>query len=102
MGDKELYGNNPGVSELEKYCGLKQVKRMGLDLISFWSAHEGSWPNLSRLACRYHTIPASSAPSERAFSQCNRVLSGERNQLTEENAKMLCLLAANVSSPVLD
>jgi len=30
------------------------------------------------------------------------VFSGERNQLTEENAKMLCLLAANVSSPVLD
>ena len=78
------------LKHIETLLTLEQ-KSPKFDLLGYWKS--SVWPNLTNLALRYHSIPSSSAPSERSFSQCNLVLTAHRNRLTVEHARMLCTIA---------
>ena len=60
------------VSEAARY--LKEpVVHMATDILVWWAAQEGEYPNLSRMARQYLGCPATSASAERLFSIAGRV-----------------------------
>ena len=46
---------------------------MATDILVWWAAQEGEYPNLSRMARQYLGCPATSASAERLFSIAGRV-----------------------------
>jgi hypothetical protein len=73
----------------------------GEDVLSWWKKHSCIYPQLSRLASALLSIPASSATSERIFSETGRILEARRQLLSPEpldslvflrNFKWSCLL----------
>jgi hypothetical protein len=67
-----------------------------VDPLSWWSENQKRFPILSRMARDYLAIPATSAPSERLFSQAGRTISEQRNRLKGDTAcALLCLKSWN-------
>jgi hypothetical protein len=93
--DRELNFGDEGTEEIRAYEERQEPRIPSFDLLNYWRCKSNIWPGLTSLALLYHLIPASSAPSERSFSQCNLVLTAHRNRLTEEHARMLCLIAVH-------
>lgn len=65
------------------------VHRMGNEVLLWWKARADRYPNLSALARRILAIPATSAPSERLFSQAMLLISKKRVCLTDDNVSKL-------------
>ena len=65
---------------------------MGKEVLLWWKARVDKYPNLSALARRILAIPATSAPSERLFSQASLLLTKKRSRLTDDNASKLMFL----------
>ena len=60
--------------------------------LNWWKKHELTFPRLAKLARAYLALPATSAPSERIFSQASLVLAKRRTRLDPEMAgKLLCV-----------
>ena len=53
------------------------------------------FPKLSRVALSVLTIPASSSPSERAFSACGHTMSKKRARLSAESLDSLVVLKSS-------
>ena len=66
--------------ELKTYLALK-VEPAGTDILKWWSEHANAFPRLAAMARCFLAVPATSAPSERAFSRAKRVISHERHSL---------------------
>jgi len=60
--------------------------------LDWWKTSAHRFKNFERLAVKYLAIPATSAPSERIWSQAARVLTAKQNMLLEEvsSAIMYC------------
>jgi hypothetical protein len=60
--------------------------------LDWWKTSAHRFKNFERLAVKYLAIPATSAPSERIWSQAARVLTAKRNRMSEEvtSAIMYC------------
>jgi hypothetical protein len=54
------------------------------DVLSWWKAHSPQFPFLSKVACRYLGIPATSVPSERHFSAAGELISKKRSRLGDD------------------
>jgi len=67
------------------------------DPLLWWSEHEYKFPYLAILAKRCLCIPATSAPSERLFSDTGLVITEKRNRLDGENVNQLVFLNKNWS-----
>ncbi|XP_044581913.1 E3 SUMO-protein ligase ZBED1-like [Cotesia glomerata] len=65
--------------------------------LHWWHSKRHEFPKLARLARRYLGVPASSTPSERAFSTAGNIISSKRNCLLPENANLLIFLYQNRS-----
>ena len=63
-------------------------------VIQFWSSSEikTQFPRLSRLALGILSIPASSSPSERAFSVAGNIATKKQNQLSSSSVDALVVL----------
>jgi hypothetical protein len=55
-------------------------------ILLFWKSRESMFPVLSKLAKKYLACPATSAPTERRFSEAGRLYTQRRSQLDPENA----------------
>ena len=55
----------------------------------WWKRNEGRYPTLSRMARKYLALPATSTPSERAFSIAGSIVNKKRACLLPENVNML-------------
>ena len=56
-------------NEFEQYLQMKELlMHEKSDPLIWWKANCNSYPNLSKLAQKYLSIPATSVPSERLFS----------------------------------
>jgi hypothetical protein len=60
-----------------------------------WYSKRLQYPVLYQLALRYLQIPATSTPSERAFSQLGKVVTKLRTNLKPGNVSMLHVLKTN-------
>ena len=90
----------PEMSAIEKEIELwTQVipteKNIYLDILGYWKKQTTALPLLSWLARRILSIPASSAPSERVFSEGGRVVTASRTVLNTENAESLIWMNQN-------
>ena len=68
-----------------------------IDPIIFWTGEKAKQelPNLSKLACRVLSIPASSAPVERVFSHGSIILRPHRATMNDEHLSDLIVLKCN-------
>lgn len=77
--------------ELEEYVGTRMIKAKTLE---FWAKSEVTYPNLSRMAKEYLGIPATSASSERCFSQARILLPYTRNRLSPKKIREQILMGS--------
>ena len=61
-------------------------------LLSWWKSSGHRFINLDKLAVKYLSVPATSAPSERIWSRAARVLTVKQNRMNKEvtSAMMYC------------
>ena len=64
--------------EFKRYMLEPQTNWRVNDVMQWWSDHEANFPHIALLALKYLAIPASSAPSERVFSQLKLVIDRKR------------------------
>ncbi|CAF4299270.1 unnamed protein product [Rotaria magnacalcarata] len=78
--------------EVIEYMKSKVNYPSGEEILSWWRKHSCIYPQLSRLAAALLSIPASSATSERIFSETGRILEARRQQLSAESLDSLVFL----------
>lgn len=66
------------------------------DPLRWWKAHEANYPRLSNLAKKYLCVPATSSPSERAFSASGNIVTCHRASLKPETVDRLVFLSYNL------
>ncbi len=64
--------------------------------LEWWRQHEAHFPQVAKLAKKYLCIPATSAPSERAFSTSGNIVTCQRSALKPERVDQLVFLALNL------
>lgn len=79
--------------EIHKY--QEETDSGGLSVLEWWRVNEVRYPLLSKVACQYLCIPASSATSERAFSAAGLIVTPLRNGLDEKTSRSLTRLSFN-------
>ena len=80
-------------TELERYLQQDRSLR-DTDIYAFWKAKQYDYLIIARIAKDYLPIPATSAPSERVFSQGSDIVTKKRNKLTGESIRMIVCLKA--------
>lgn len=66
------------------------------DPLDWWRLYQSNFPRVARLAQKYLCIPATSAPSERAFSTGGNVVTCNRSLLKPDTVDKLVFLANNL------
>ncbi|CAM4511391.1 unnamed protein product [Leuciscus chuanchicus] len=84
--------------EMEKYCKAPSLP-LTEDPMSWWHAHEVTFPLLSRLSKRYLCIPGTSVSAERVFSTAEDVVTAKRSTLKPEHVDQLVFLQKNLQIP---
>ena len=84
--------------EFSRYQSLKPSASLSTDPILWWQAHESEFPTIARLARRILCIPASSAPSERAFSVIGAVNTKVRTNLHVDRLPELATCKHNLAA----
>jgi hypothetical protein len=80
-------------SELDNYLEENLIPRTNdFDILGWWKSNSTKWPVLSSVARDVLTIPASTVPSESAFSTGERVVSDFRSRLNTETIEALICL----------
>ena len=85
----------PSAQELEKFLAEKSKANNAL---FWWSENEKRFPCLSRLAKKYLAIPATSVPSERAFSTAGLTITKQRAALESATADAIIFLNKNLKT----
>ena len=65
------------------------------DPLRFWRNRSGDFPQLATLACRYLSVPASSAPVERIFSIAGKIFRPDRCSLSDKRFEHLMFVRTN-------
>lgn len=60
--------------------------------MSYWKGKEGALPGLSKMARMYLAIPATSTPSEGAFSKTKAIIGPQRASLSATSIELLLCL----------
>jgi len=69
-------------NELELYFEMTEnTPESNVNCMEWWSMNSSTFPNISKIAKKYLSVPASSAPCERLFSKARRVIGDERRSL---------------------
>ncbi len=76
--------------ELKTYFG-KSLEDYSTDPIDWWNKNKDCFPNISKMAFDYITIPATSVPSEQVFSRAGDLITKKRNRLEKKTIKALML-----------
>lgn len=66
------------------------------DPLEWWKENEERFPHVAKLARKYLCIPATSSPSERAFSASGNIVSCQRSALKPARVDQLVFLALNL------
>ncbi|KAJ8012541.1 hypothetical protein DPEC_G00043890 [Dallia pectoralis] len=81
-------------AELSSY--LSPVLDSEENPLEWWGKHHVHFPNLSKVAKKYLSIPATSSPSERVFSSGGNIVTCLRSCLKPEKVNMLVFLSKNL------
>ena len=73
--------------ELKSYLAQGRISLKDCDILQWWSMHEKDYPVLASMARCYLAVPATSAPSERVFSQASHLITPERHSLGKDSIR---------------
>ncbi|CAM4277049.1 unnamed protein product [Leuciscus chuanchicus] len=85
--------------EMQSYLMIPEIDS-DTDPLSWWKAQEVNFPRIGKLARKYLCIPASSSPSERAFSTGGNVVTCQRASLKPEAVDRLVFLSHNMKKKI--
>lgn len=99
--EEEKSGRAVIVEEIHNYRSLmikfiKNHTKKAMSCFTFWQTYEFTLPFLFSLAKRYLCTPATSVPSESAFSISSYVARKERSRLSAQNLEMTMFLKVRV------
>lgn len=80
-------------NEIERYLKFNIFQE--IDVLEFWKKNKLIFPNLSKIAQKIFSIPASSAPCERINKAAKIITSEKRSNLLPKNSEMLTFLKKN-------
>lgn len=96
MEEQPVCDRNDKPSELESYLNIQlKIDTNNFDLKKWWFENKDEFPNLVKMYCQYLSIPATSAPSERNFSDAGLIVTKRRNSLLPKTIRSL-VIARNV------
>jgi hypothetical protein len=90
--------------ELQTYLSLSLEPHNSLKdpaVIKWWKDHEIVYPTLARMARDFHTVPASSAASERQFSSARHIGTDFRNCLSPTMFEAVQVLKGGYKAGIL-
>lgn len=82
--------------ELNQYLQSYVEDGSDTDPLDWWMKHEKRFPLVAKLARKYLCIPATSSPSERAFSKSGTIVTCHRASLKPTRVNQLVFLALNL------
>lgn len=84
--------------EISSYENTYVVMSNDFDILAWWDSRKADFPLLYKVSCKILCIPASSAPSERIFSNARQALSEKRTAIGKNADKVnqLIFLQQNV------
>jgi hypothetical protein len=86
----------PVKDELQHYLSLPELPALEeYDPFKWWTTNKTEYPVLHKLAIKYLSIPATSVPSERLFSDANNLITPQRNRLDSFLVNQLMFLKRN-------
>ena len=83
------------MDEFREYMSLPMTNWRVNNIMEWWSDNEEKFPNIAKLARKYLAIPASSAPSERVFSQMKIIVERKRWRMDPERLESVLFLRCN-------
>lgn len=78
--------------EIDRYCKENVEITDDFDVLKWWKSNEKFYPYLSKVALQVHSIPASCAAAERAFSLAGNVITEKRSRLGPKSIDSLLFL----------
>ena len=86
----------PTKDEFQNYLNLLELPVLEeYDPFKWWATNKINYPVLHKLAIKYLSIPATSVPSERLFSDANNLVTPQRNRLDSFLINQLMFLKRN-------
>jgi hypothetical protein len=74
-------------TELDRYLDKDLVRAQEIDIINWWMGNASKYPTISCIARDLLVVPASSVPSESAFSMARRTINDFQSSLTPETVE---------------
>lgn len=90
----DFFDDDCDIDEVEMYVAQK-IAPADINILKWWDDHKETYPKLNKIAMFMHSIPATSAPSERKFSLAGNVLNCLRSSLNPSKFEDLLLLHSN-------
>ncbi|CAG8695432.1 1162_t:CDS:2, partial [Rhizophagus irregularis] len=92
------FRNNNGHDELNSY--FNSTPEPGtINVLEWWKGHKSNYPTLAKMARNYLSIPATSAPVERLFSESGNLITPERNRLRSDIIHAIMCLKSWLTIP---
>lgn len=91
----DYFDDDTDIDEVEMYLSYKVAANEDMDLLKWWDDHRETFPLLFEISQFIHSIPATSAPSERKFSLAGNILNCLRSNLDPSKVEDLLLLHSN-------
>ena len=71
---------------------IKPVQDVSKNPLDWWARHANKYPLIAEMACSALALPASSAPSERVFSQAGLLMSDKCSWIAPERLETIMFL----------
>ena len=83
--------------EIDNYLNesITPIKPESIDVYDWWNTNQSTFPILSRVARKFLSIPATSVPSERLFSDAGNQITSKRTRLSPEVVNELLFVKRN-------
>uniref|UniRef100_A0A3P9CYL1 HAT C-terminal dimerisation domain-containing protein n=1 Tax=Maylandia zebra TaxID=106582 RepID=A0A3P9CYL1_9CICH len=94
--EEESCGSKSLDVQIQEYRTMKLELSSQQNILQWWNSNSSQFPALSNLARFVLCIPATSAPSERAFSLCGRILEERRSVLKPSSVSDILFLHGNL------
>jgi zinc finger BED domain-containing protein 1 (E3 SUMO-protein ligase ZBED1) len=89
-----LFFNDHVTAEVNMYRAIAHDKNLRSDTLDWWRKHHRNFPLLAEVARLVLAVPATSAPSERMWSEAGLVVRSKRATLSGENVAMIVFTRA--------